>query len=56
MNLKEPINGSRSDRQPLAMQGSVHWYFPEDEAVDLAVIPFAPAAKYDAIPLSSEDF
>ena len=56
MNLKEPIDGRRSDRQPLRMRGSAHWYFPKDkdEAVDLAVMPFAAADKYDAIPLSSE--
>lgn len=55
MNLKEAENGNRSDRQPLSLSDSVHWYFPEDEAVDLAVIPFAAAQKYDALPLSIED-
>jgi hypothetical protein len=56
MNLKEAINGRRSDRQPLPLSGQAHWYFPQDEAVDLAVIPFAAADKYDARTLSTQDF
>jgi len=54
MNLKEPINGIRSDRQPLEMSQQIHWYFPEDQAIDLAVIPFAAADKYDAVSLSAD--
>lgn len=56
MNLKEPINGNRSDTEVLSMHDSIHWYFPDDNAIDLAVLPFAPPAKYDAIPLSSQLF
>lgn len=54
MNLKEPIDGNRIDREPIHLSQQVHWYFPKDEGVDLAVIPFAPAAKYDATPLSTD--
>ena len=56
MNLKDPTNGNRTDREPLQMSPLVHWYFPKDEGVDLAVIPFAPTDRYDAVPLSSETF
>ncbi len=54
LNLKEPISGSRSDRQPLNISQQTHWYFPKDQAIDLAVIPFAAADKYDALPLSAD--
>lgn len=56
MNLREPVNGSRSEKRPLFPPGHVHWYFPNNEAVDLAVVPFGISDKYDALPLLSTDF
>lgn len=56
MNLREPVNGVRSEKRPLFLPGHVHWYFPNNEAVDLAVIPFGISDKYDALPLLSTDF
>jgi hypothetical protein len=56
MNLKEPVNGNRSDREPLTFFQEVHWYFPKNEAIDLAVIPFVPSNKVDFRFISLEQF
>ncbi len=56
MNLKEPVNGNRADREPLTFSQQFHWYFPKDEAIDLAVIPFVVDIKYDYQVISSEQF
>lgn len=45
LNLKEPANGERAVKIELALSPQHHWYFPSDEAVDLAVIPFAPPVE-----------
>jgi len=55
MNLKEPVNGRRSDKLLLSFSPQIHWFFPQDDAVDLAVLPFAAAEKYDVTTLSSEN-
>jgi len=47
LNLKEPINGNRSDQVDISNSKQFHWYFPKDEASDLAVMPFGPPDKYD---------
>jgi hypothetical protein len=42
INTKIEVNGLQSADIPLPMGSGIHWYFPRDEAVDLAVIPFSP--------------
>jgi len=54
LNLKEPIDGRRSERVLLSQRA--HWYFPKDEASDLAVLPFAIPAKYDEKEFPLENF
>lgn len=52
LNRKDSNDSSEG---PLPLGGQVHWYFPADDAVDLAVLPFAPdQAKFDVetIPVS----
>jgi hypothetical protein len=56
MNLKQAANGNRSKKVPITMSQDVHWYFLEDDAIDLAVIPFVAATEFDAVPLSVKDF
>ena len=37
-----------SDEKLIPLGGSLRWYFPEDAAVDLAILPFAPdQVNYD---------
>lgn len=41
-----------SDEKLIPLGGSLRWYFPEDAAVDLAILPFAPdQVNYDIKPL-----
>jgi hypothetical protein len=47
LNLKEPVNGNRSERVPLHLSQQFHWYFPNDLASDLAVLPVGISDKYD---------
>lgn len=47
MNLKEPVNGNRADQEQLTFSRQSHWYFPTDEAIDLAVMPIVVNAKYE---------
>jgi hypothetical protein len=56
MNLKEPINGNRADRQLLTFSKQVHWYYPNDEAIDLAVMPFTIRSTHDIRVISINDF
>lgn len=49
-------NSNTSDEKLIPLGASLHWYFPTDDAVDLAVLPFAPdILNYDIkpIPLSA---
>jgi hypothetical protein len=46
LNLKNPVNGDRIDSIHLPIP--TRWYFPDDPAIDLAVLPFATPDKYDA--------
>ena len=40
-----------SDEGPVLLGNSLHWYFPADDAIDLAVLPVAPdPAKYEIEP------
>ena len=53
MNFVTPEGGAQSVQAPIAMGDRIHWYFPSDEAIDLAVLPLAPDQKrfaYSPIP------
>lgn len=53
LNLRTPGQGSEEGALPIGNQ--MHWFFPSDDSVDLAVLPLLPdQAKYDylAIPFS----
>jgi len=55
MNLVSPEGGNESAVKQIPLGGRIHWFFPSDEAVDLAVLPFAPDQKqcdYLKVPLS----
>jgi hypothetical protein len=55
LNLKAAVNGQESEEGDIPLGPQFHWYFPEDEAVDLAVMPFSPDQnRYDymSVPVS----
>jgi hypothetical protein len=55
MNLATPEHGIQSVAEQIPLAGQIHWYFPSDDAVDLAILPVAPDLKryaYRSIPLS----
>jgi hypothetical protein len=56
MNLKEPVNGKRSDLVDITTSPQMHWYFPDDAASDLAVMPFGIDPKYDARVIGLDQF
>jgi len=56
MNLKEPINGKRADQVGITASQQRHWFFPDDEASDLAVMPFGLNEKYDVNVINLEQF
>lgn len=45
LSRKEPNGSAYSDELFLSHHGNVRWLLPEDDSVDLAVIPFAPDEK-----------
>jgi hypothetical protein len=47
LNLKDPINGNRAEQLRLELSPEIHWYFPQDKAIDLAVMPVYVSDKYD---------
>jgi hypothetical protein len=47
LNLKERVNGKRADPVDITDSPQRHWYFPENEATDLAIMPFGIDSKYD---------
>lgn len=50
LNLQHSEQGSEESTLPIA--GPLHWYFPEDDSVDLAVLPILPdQTKYDYLPI-----
>ena len=54
-NLWPPEKGSTTEH--IQLQGPTHWYFPQDESVDLAVMPLWPSGpKYDIRPIESTIF
>jgi len=56
LNLRDPVNGERAVKQALPISPEYHWYFPSDESIDLAVIPFVLPSeeKYDIKTVSME--
>jgi hypothetical protein len=47
LNLKQPVDGTRSHDIPLPPKGPGAWYFPADRAIDLALIPIPLSDTYD---------
>ena len=56
LNLKDPINGNRAEKIPLKLSSEIHWYFPQDPAIDLAVLPVVVSDKYDFRFISIDQF
>lgn len=45
MNLRSPQGAIQSVQEQIPLGGRIHWFFPADEAVDLAILPLAPDEK-----------
>ncbi|MBI4165194.1 MAG: trypsin-like peptidase domain-containing protein [Acidobacteria bacterium] len=57
LNLKAPVQGQESEERVIPLGGGLHWYFPADDSVDIAVLPFAPdIQKYDYSPIPMSTF
>jgi hypothetical protein len=55
MNLATPEHGIQSIAEKIPLDRQLHWYFPSDDAVDLAVLPVSPDQKryaYRQVPLN----
>jgi len=55
LNLVTPESGVQSVQEQIPLGGRLRWYFPSDDAVDLAVLPVAPDQNryaYTVIPAS----
>jgi len=55
LNLATPEGENQSAAGPIALTGRTHWFFPSDDAVDLAILNIAPDQKtfnYRNIPAS----
>jgi|SRR5882757_697726 len=51
LNLRAPTQAQGAEESDLPLNGQNHWYFPEDDGVDLAVLPIFPdQTKYDYEP------
>jgi trypsin-like peptidase len=51
LNLKVPVEGRESEDGAIPVGSGVEWFFPSDEAVDLAAMSIAPdQTKYDYEP------
>jgi hypothetical protein len=56
LNLRSPELGMESLEGMVLTGSNLHWFFPTDEAVDLAVLPLAPDQRkfdYEIVPTSS---
>jgi len=52
MNLATPVQGIRSTGGQIPLSDQLHWFFPSDDAVDLAILPIAPdQAKFAYLPI-----
>jgi len=57
LNLKSGIAASESEDLLLSVGGGLPWIFPQDDAVDLAILSFAPDAnRYDYAPFPTSMF
>ncbi len=45
MNLATPEQGIQSVAGEITLNDQVHWFFPSDDAADLAILPLAPDQK-----------
>jgi hypothetical protein len=45
MNLTTPQGGVQSVQEQIPLGGRLRWFFPSDEAVDLAILPIGPEQK-----------
>ena len=45
MNLVTPEGGTESIQGQIPLNDQIRWFFPSDEAVDLAILPLAPDQK-----------
>jgi hypothetical protein len=55
MNLATPVGGIQSVQGQIPLNHQMHWFFPSDESVDLAILNIAPDQKkyaYMTIPAS----
>ncbi len=55
LNLKNPVGGALSAEGELLLGPTLRWYFPKDDAVDLAVLPIGldqDKFDYEAFPTS----
>jgi hypothetical protein len=53
LNLQAPEGGKESSEGSIPLGETIHWDFPTDEAVDLAVLPIAPDEKrFDVLPMN----
>jgi len=53
LNLRTPQGGSESVEGNIPLGGTMRWFFPTDEGVDLAVLPLAPdEARFDTLPIN----
>jgi hypothetical protein len=54
LNLKNPQGNTVSADHVISLRGVHHWYFPDDDSVDLAVVPIGPEYDiYDFLVVSS---
>jgi hypothetical protein len=55
MNLSIPEHGIQAVTEKIPLGGGMHWFFPTDDAVDLAILRIAPDEKryaYMTVPLN----
>lgn len=53
LNLHSPERGRESIEGNVPLRGMLHWFFPADEGVDLAVLPLSPDEKrFDYLPIN----
>jgi len=53
LNLRSPEGGTESIEGNIVLGETIHWFFPADEGVDLAVLPLSPDEKrFDYLPIN----
>lgn len=57
LNLRTPQAGAESFEVIVPVGGSQQWFLPDDDALDLAVLPFVPDyGRFDVIPFDTSMF